>query len=244
MVEIIRKVLDEKKKMNLPVSGNSMLPSYQTGDYVTLIKTESISDIKCGDIIVYCYQKHIIMHRVIEICDQYLVTKGDNHIYSDGCIIEWKDVIGKIKDIKEIDISQEKKLVFDNVSFIVWNRSQTISSDIKKIISSYYIKLKFVESFDFNDESINIAVTPGANNNGYDLLEYLNMSFDKRPVNIHFNAMLSNFSQENYLSYENFDFICRIGNRIPSFLMSLNSNFFTTIGILQCVERGKNDKVF
>ena len=90
-------------KLNNVLSG-SMSPVINTDDYV-LSKTIKYEDIKIGDIITYqCkskvkgyeqYENAIIIHRVIEKNDEYLITKGDANEINDPWNVYPNDIISK-----------------------------------------------------------------------------------------------------------------------------------------------------
>jgi signal peptidase I len=68
------------------VDGYSMLPTLEGGDLV-VIQNVPIDQIHIGDIIVYnglcSAQGESVVHRVINITSQGLITKGDNNQYTD-----------------------------------------------------------------------------------------------------------------------------------------------------------------
>ncbi|RLG61653.1 signal peptidase I [Candidatus Geothermarchaeota archaeon] len=71
------------------VASNSMNPTLRMGDLIIAYKDEP----KVGDIVVWCYSPlYCIVHRVVEIRDSYIVTKGDANPYPDypinpSCIV-------------------------------------------------------------------------------------------------------------------------------------------------------------
>jgi len=61
------------------VSGNSMLPVYRTGDIVLGVAVY-LSGYSVGDVVVwYATFTHGVIHRVYNVTDGYVVTKGDNN---------------------------------------------------------------------------------------------------------------------------------------------------------------------
>ena len=64
------------------VDGHSMLPTLEGGDLV-VIQSVPISDVHVGDIIVYgspcSAEGESVVHRVVNITDAGLITKGDNN---------------------------------------------------------------------------------------------------------------------------------------------------------------------
>ena len=80
-------LLISKKKVKVRVFGNSMKPSILDHDIV-LIEPILSSYIKKNDIIAFWRQatEIIVIHRVIKIDENYIITKGDNLKNNDGKI--------------------------------------------------------------------------------------------------------------------------------------------------------------
>ncbi len=57
------------------VNGNSMLPALEDGDCIVVLP---VNPLKKGDIIVYEREGELIVHRIVEKCRNYVITKGDN----------------------------------------------------------------------------------------------------------------------------------------------------------------------
>ncbi len=70
------------------VESTSMLPTLEPGDLVVLANVP-ISDVKLGDVIVYEHpcvadpRVDLVVHRVVDITSNGLITKGDNNPYLD-----------------------------------------------------------------------------------------------------------------------------------------------------------------
>jgi len=63
----------------LLVSGNSMLPTYRTGDLVLGVATYLVGYM-VGDVVVwFATVTHGVIHRVVNVTGDYVVTKGDNN---------------------------------------------------------------------------------------------------------------------------------------------------------------------
>ncbi len=80
------------------VSGNSMEPTYQTGDVVMTYRT---SDYQVGEIIVYTVtfddKTGAIIHRIIEVLpDGTYRTKGDNNDFADPWVAEPQNIRGEV----------------------------------------------------------------------------------------------------------------------------------------------------
>jgi len=97
---VLPKTLSLTLKSSYPiaaVSSNSMEPVLEKGDLI-LIKGARKGDIKIGDIIVYKGENGFIIHRVIKIQEENLITKGDANIYPD-LPVEYEKVIGRTVNI-------------------------------------------------------------------------------------------------------------------------------------------------
>ncbi|MEM1931087.1 MAG: signal peptidase I [Sulfolobales archaeon] len=77
------------------VEGTSMEPTLQSGDLVIVIKRVSAENINVGDIIVYRRGGTLVIHRVLRIENDTLITKGDNNWLPDPPV-RFQSVIGKV----------------------------------------------------------------------------------------------------------------------------------------------------
>jgi signal peptidase I len=74
------------------VRGTSMLPVIESGKSIHTIKTDSY---KKGDIVVYKLGREYIVHRIVRLKNNIIITKGDHNLYSDKAIAK-SFVIGKV----------------------------------------------------------------------------------------------------------------------------------------------------
>ena len=81
------------------VSSNSMWPVLERGDLI-LVKGVEKDDIKIDDIVVYRVEDGFVIHRVIELKDKTLITKGDANQNPD-LPVAYEKVIGKTVNISE-----------------------------------------------------------------------------------------------------------------------------------------------
>jgi len=86
-------VLDTDYPMASITSG-SMWPSLKKGDLVVIKGVKNKEDIAMGDIVVYINPKGFTIHRVIELKENTLITKGDANNVADSPI-KYEEVIGK-----------------------------------------------------------------------------------------------------------------------------------------------------
>jgi signal peptidase len=90
----------------LAVVSNSMVPTFERGDLIFVKGVDSISDIKIHDIIVYQDSTgREIVHRVVNIQDNIITTRGDHNPNDDppfpfdrvrGKVLFWIPRIGYI----------------------------------------------------------------------------------------------------------------------------------------------------
>lgn len=65
----------------ITVQGYSMVPFFFPGDVVRIDKFPGIAEI--GDIIVFRNGTQLVIHRVVTLKDDYILTKGDNNTWFD-----------------------------------------------------------------------------------------------------------------------------------------------------------------
>jgi len=81
------------------VASESMLPTLHKGDLVFSVRPDNLGT---DDIVIYhanCPQlpEEDVIHRVIEFpATGMIITKGDNNLYEDPCMVEFEQVKGKV----------------------------------------------------------------------------------------------------------------------------------------------------
>ncbi|OGG15864.1 hypothetical protein A3D78_05920 [Candidatus Gottesmanbacteria bacterium RIFCSPHIGHO2_02_FULL_39_14] len=80
------KNLIRKRSFSLKADGSSMLPIIRPGDILHIKKT-AFQNVKEGDLIMAEKKKQFMVHRIIYKSKQYLITKGDHNLKSDGRIL-------------------------------------------------------------------------------------------------------------------------------------------------------------
>jgi len=76
------------------ITSGSMWPELRKGDLILIKGINSKEEINIGDVIVYTNVKGFTIHRVIEMNEDSLVTKGDANNVKDSPI-KYEEVIGK-----------------------------------------------------------------------------------------------------------------------------------------------------
>lgn len=95
--DLVIEALQASGFLRLKVRGNSMLPSLWPGD-LTTIEAKDFSDIRAGDIILYCRDARFFIHRV---CDKNsaLTARGDCMPQADPPIAA-SEVLGKVVSVR------------------------------------------------------------------------------------------------------------------------------------------------
>lgn len=75
------------------IGSDSMFPALKTGDCV-LVKHTDVSDLEKGDIVAYHLADSVIVHRVENFSDAFVITKGDSNNTPDAPVRN-SDIIGK-----------------------------------------------------------------------------------------------------------------------------------------------------
>ncbi|MEV2242532.1 signal peptidase I [Micromonospora sp. NPDC049891] len=75
--DLIAHTVSAGRPARIPVTGSSMWPAITPGSVVT-VEPAAWSRIRPGDVIAYRHQDAVIVHRVIEIRGDHLITAGDN----------------------------------------------------------------------------------------------------------------------------------------------------------------------
>lgn len=76
------------------ITSGSMWPVLKKGDLILIKGIEGKDEIKVGDIVVYKNSKGFTIHRVIEIDENTISTKGDANNVNDSPV-SYEEIIGK-----------------------------------------------------------------------------------------------------------------------------------------------------
>ena len=105
-------VLETEGELYYTNVGYSMYPLIkQREDILRIVKTDTF---KKGDIILYKSNvDHYVLHRILKIKKDKIITAGDHNFFKDQPITK-EQVLGKLvsikkKDGKEIDLAKDKK---------------------------------------------------------------------------------------------------------------------------------------
>jgi len=76
------------------ITSGSMWPSLKRGDLILIKGVEEKGDVSLGDIVIYKNPNGFTIHRVIEVNENTVVTKGDANNVSDSPV-RYEEIIGK-----------------------------------------------------------------------------------------------------------------------------------------------------
>ena len=82
------------------ITSGSMWPELKKGDLILIKGIDNKEDINISDVIVYSNVKGFTIHRVIEMNEDSLVTKGDANNVKDKPI-KYEEVVGKALTIND-----------------------------------------------------------------------------------------------------------------------------------------------
>ena len=94
-VDMLKEELNNSRKLQLTVYGDSMQPTLQDGQRIMIEKCDRY---KIGDVVAYYMivdnKLKIVVHRVVFARKTYVLTKGDNNSFIDPIRIPIENIIG------------------------------------------------------------------------------------------------------------------------------------------------------
>ena len=108
--------LKRRGRISLRVHGTSMLPWVRPKD-IALIRTISMENVRCGDVVLFRRENHLFVHRVVEkrgsLDTAEFLLKGDAHPTSDG-LVQQQELLGRVVRIyrrgERIDLDAPRQL--------------------------------------------------------------------------------------------------------------------------------------
>lgn len=150
-----------------------MLPTIKSGDAYLLTIINDYKQLKKGDIIVYydSIKDTNIVHRIVRIYENGVITRGDNNNKEDPYLIEFKDIKGIVKKIvrgdKEINLRGGRIGLYKH-KFLLFNKK--IIPIIKKPLKIIYNFLAKIKLFYFIHNFIKIEIIQINRDNQYVLM--------------------------------------------------------------------------
>ena len=94
LVPVISSALEEKKPVEMTVTGNSMMPLFL--DRSSVVRLTCPDDLKTGDIVLYKRNDgHFVLHRIVKVHDGLYDIVGDNQFAVDRDV-SLESVIAKV----------------------------------------------------------------------------------------------------------------------------------------------------
>jgi len=93
MKSIIRKYIEDGKRIKFIVNGNSMSPFIKSGERVEIERADRI---RIGDVVLLKMKNDFLLHRVIFVFRNFVITKGDRSPLIDPPS-QKKNVLGKVR---------------------------------------------------------------------------------------------------------------------------------------------------
>ncbi|MBQ3783606.1 MAG: helix-turn-helix transcriptional regulator [Lachnospiraceae bacterium] len=221
---LIRSVLLQKKRFTLLLKGKSMEPTFFEGNSVVVVPAERIY---IDDIILFEVRGTVVFHRVVQIFGDWIITKGDNHMYCDD-MIHRSQVLGKYFNKSSqydspISKDNNRKITFSMHDYIVSNTT-------RDIIGSSSINLS--TNTEISRNCLNIGVLAMANMTINDILPNIQKSENAK---FHFNVKISNKKREGFYVFEDFDYVVRLCGYIPNSLLTIEQQAIMALGIINCI---------
>ena len=154
---LYRMALEKRGIIRLKATGNSMYPTIKDGDIVTIRKFYSETPLGIGDIVLVKTFSGIVLHRIVDIREDMIVTMGDNNPLIDG-VFSISDIIGivdkpsnnSLEDTKNSQASYEfRKTPFNIFEFLIYNKENRIKeAKIGKILNDFGLSYKIIKNED------------------------------------------------------------------------------------------------
>ncbi|WP_172967208.1 S24/S26 family peptidase [Thermococcus sp. 101 C5] len=142
--------LKKKGSIKLKVTGNSMYPVIKEGDIVSINRFQPEIQLHPGDIVLIRNFDGVILHRVVKIKGNSIITKGDNNPLIDG-VFNISDVLG-IADITS-DVLQEdlqktyetRRNILDMFVFLIYS-NKTLEPKMFDILEDFHVNYELVSN--------------------------------------------------------------------------------------------------
>lgn len=164
--------------------GPSMFPTLRSGDSYVLKKYDSILNLKAGDVIVYAhpYEAMDVVHRIIKIKGEKIITRGDNNNKVDEYIISYKNVKGYVETVyrndKQIRLARGKLGLIRHKLMLIRKYLRPV---VAKPIISLTDKIAFSRILFFMHGFFDVKVIIIERGNDiHEILKYKNKAIGKR----------------------------------------------------------------
>jgi len=210
------------------IKGSSMLPHFREGEMVRIKKLER--DLQVGDVVLTKndMNEDLILHRIVFLNNEHLITKGDNNSYVD-LLCKKEDVIGicekdwrNSRHYLETSCNEAVKKIVN-----IWSKNFT--SDLlnfDNFLNS--VNIQYINSpGKLLDDAVNVAITPFSVDDLSDSNIYLN---GMKKICFHLDAPISNFLYNGFVLDQRFQYVYRSGTYLASYLSTTSERLFFLAG--------------
>jgi signal peptidase I len=215
----IKKILS-RGTFTFTINGNSMKPSLFPGDTV---KIAACHDYRVGDIVLYESETRLIVHRIMDMRGELVVTKGDHNQGLDYAIKK-SAILGKIVEplIGNDPQTPQKRAM---LAFNFWE--EAMYNECKPYCETLGVEMTAKRNH-FFDNGKNIGLSAGS------LMSIMDM---KKPVPedrlyIHIGVPITDHPCEGFVHKDRFDAVYRSGTYTSSYLLTPRENFLVLYGEL------------
>jgi Peptidase S24-like len=151
----IASALKRRGRISLRVHGTSMQPWMRPKD-IALIRKIAIENVRCGDVVLFRRENHLLVHRIIEkrgtLDSAQLFSKGDAHPASDG-VVQAQELLGRVVRIyrngRRIDLDAPRQLALGlfisqlSLHSRFWyplaRFAANVTRPLRRLISAWYV---------------------------------------------------------------------------------------------------------
>ena len=101
-LQLLRNLINNQTMKYVTVVGKSMLPVLIPNEKVYISPYNINIDLSIGNIIIFFKDNKLIIHRIIKVGKEYVITKGDNSPSDDGII--YKNMILAVADYRKTNL--------------------------------------------------------------------------------------------------------------------------------------------
>ena len=210
-VTIIKRMI-ESNCCKITVEGNSMEPTLYENDVVKIVVANFF---EINDVILFYTKGKYVLHRVLDIFGNFVVTKGDNNNFADHAITK-ADVLGKLF-VNEKNVFNRPQY---DIAYNLWDDEEY--SKVQKYAKLFNLNILNLANTIFKN-GINIAVSPYSTCTLPELnLDLLN---EDQKIFVHVGAPISDFPCEGFIMDSEFNAVFRSGTFSTCYLLPKEEQF-------------------